>query len=218
MSRREIHAEGIEMLPWWGWNPGLDNGYRVLGEVLSSMPQVEASSIPWQIRLLENPSSWLSLPGAITLARHDAIHVLLGRGLRAQDEAFVIGFTMGATKALRRWHEALFAMAARRFYPPPYNFSDSDVLSLRLGFGAGAASPATRLERFPFEDHMHRTVNEVRDMVGINLADLHAYYRKERLLNPASKETSRLDLDIGGVDPSDIARPAGAPSDWQKEK
>ncbi len=218
MSRQETHKQGIEKLPWWGWNPGLDNGERILGEVLSSMPQVEASSIPWQIRLLENPSSRFALPGAITLQRHDAIHVLLGRGLRAQDEALVIGFTMGATKALKHWQEAFFAFATKHFYPKPYNFEDADINALKLGFGAGATSKANRLERFPFEDHFDKTVNEVRALVGISVPDLHAYYRKESLLTPDSKETQRLDRDIGGVDPSDISQPDAPQSGWEREK
>lgn len=218
MSRQETHMEGIEKLPWWGWNPGLDNGDRVLGDVLGSMPSVDADAIPWQIKWLENPSSWIALPGAITLRRHDAIHVLLGRGLRSQDEAFVIGFTMGATKVLRGWQEAFFAFATKLFYPKPYNFTDDDLFTLRLGFGAGQDSKATRLERFPFEDHFEKTVDEVRAIVGISVPDLHAYYRKERLLNPHTKETSRLDFDVGGVDPSDIAKPDGETSDWKREK
>ena len=218
MSRQETHKAGIEKLPWWGWNPGLDNGDHQLGDVLGSMPSVDADAIPWQIKFLENPSSKFALPGAITLARHDAIHVLLGRGLRAQDEAFVIGFTMGATKVLRGWQEAFFAFATKYFYPKPYNFTDDDINALKLGFGAGAASKAVRLERFPFEDHHDKTVDEVRKIVGISLPELHAYYRKEALLTADSKESRRLDLDIDGVDPSSIKQPDAPASDWQREK
>ena len=51
--------------------------------------------ISWLVWLIENPKSPFHLHGAVTLRDHDHIHVLLGRGQANDDEAFVIGFTMG---------------------------------------------------------------------------------------------------------------------------
>ena len=85
-------------LKWYEWNPGLHNGKCNLQEVINGLPAATAEDIPWLVRLFENPASALAFPGAINLARHDAIHVLLGRGLRNQDEAFVIGFTNSLNK------------------------------------------------------------------------------------------------------------------------
>lgn len=45
--------------------------------------------------LLENPDSPLPFAGKIDLYRHDCLHLLLERGLSVEDEAFVVGFTMG---------------------------------------------------------------------------------------------------------------------------
>src|SRR5687768_12811614 len=112
--RRKLH--------WTDWNPGLDNDHLTLSEVLNTLPAAPADAIPWQVRLLENPSSFISFPGAISLERHDALHALLGRGLANQDEAFVIGYTMGAARKIRGWHFQAFRFLATRFYPKAYRF------------------------------------------------------------------------------------------------
>ena len=84
-------------LLWDEWSPGLDTDVMTLREVLQTMPASDATSVPEIIKKYENPESPHALPGAISLARHDCIHVLLGRGLHVQDEAFIIGATMGTT-------------------------------------------------------------------------------------------------------------------------
>ena len=96
-----------EKLLWSEWSPGLDNDDLTLEYVLETMPGVDAVEIPLIIRLFENPSSMIAFPGAISLERHDAMHVLLGRGLMIQDEAFVIGYTMGSHKKLKDWQKLL---------------------------------------------------------------------------------------------------------------
>ncbi len=54
-----------------------------------------ASSIPFLVWLLENLASPIALPGKIDLYCHDCLHVLLNKGFSLEDEAFVVGFTMG---------------------------------------------------------------------------------------------------------------------------
>jgi hypothetical protein len=78
------------------WDPGLDNDGLTLCSVYDGMPKDGADAVPWYVRLLENPRSPVALPGAIDLFGHDCLHIVLGRGLLAQDEAFVIGYTMGS--------------------------------------------------------------------------------------------------------------------------
>ncbi|MBL4559174.1 MAG: hypothetical protein JKP98_25385 [Rhodobacteraceae bacterium] len=85
---------GRALLNWDEWNPGLDTDAMTLGAVLATMPAAAAEDVPAIIRKYENPDSPDALPGAIALDRHDCLHVLLGRGLHVQDEAFIIG---------RRW-------------------------------------------------------------------------------------------------------------------
>jgi len=64
MRRRSQYLEATE------WNPGLDNGHRTMGMVLSTLPGAEQDDIHWLVRLIENPKSPIAFPGQISLLRH----------------------------------------------------------------------------------------------------------------------------------------------------
>jgi hypothetical protein len=87
--------------------------------------------IPLTIQLVENPR--YDIPGfdffhgAVDLATHDSIHILLGRGLLPKDEAFVIGFTMGSTDQVTTMEERLYALFAKHLYPKVYQFKDEEI-------------------------------------------------------------------------------------------
>ncbi|MTH95355.1 hypothetical protein [Roseibium sp. RKSG952] len=207
-----------ESMHWRHWNPGLDNGEKTLGEVLETLPAAPPEAIPLIIRIVENPSSMIALPGAITLERHDAVHVLLGRGLTTQDEAFVIGFTMGATKKLRRWQERVFEFAATKLYPQPYAFTEDDLISWRLGVAEGRKQNVVRLDNLPLENAGHLRLKDLRQMLGIDTLQLRAVNRKMQVIRPDGPATRRLDLDVDGIDAAATVRPDGPPSDWKKER
>lgn len=181
-------------LKWNEWNPGLDNGNLLLGDVYETLPASPPTAIPEEIRALENPESPEAFPGAISLERHDCIHILLGRGLLPQDEAFVIGFTMGASKRVTKLQYEMFRSLAVHWYPKPYNFSDEDLFSFDLGFAKGEHSDANSLEFFPFERFMDYKIGDLRRRLGINVPKLRATYRKETLLLPDSFASGRLDV------------------------
>ncbi len=191
-------------LAWHEWNPGLDNASSTLGQLLDTLPAALAQEIPWQVRLLENPASPLALPGAISLARHDALHVLLGRGLTNQDEAFVIGFTMGASKRVRPWQYRLFCFAVCRLYPKPYRFSQQDLLAFELGFAEGERLPVRDVHQMPFEYWSGETVGALRARLGLSVERLQAVYNTERALLPHSRSSRRLHLGWRRADPSSI--------------
>ncbi|MEM9531911.1 MAG: hypothetical protein AAGA23_13445 [Pseudomonadota bacterium] len=193
-------------LDWRDWNPGLDNDDRDLGDCLDSLPGATASAIPLLVRLFENPASPLALPGAITLERHDALHVLLGRGLMAQDEAFVIGFTMGSDTRVRPRHHRLFRWLATRLYRKPYRLKPHHLLAFDLGFGFGQEQHCRNFHDFPFEERKDATLGELRAELGLNIHRLHALFNHEKVLIPASEASKRLDLDWKGTDPSAIWR------------
>jgi hypothetical protein len=207
--RRKLH--------WSDWNPGLDNDHLTLEQVLSSMPAAEADEIPWQVRLFENPSSFVAFPGAISLQRHDAIHALLGRGLSSQDEAFVIGYTMGAASAIRAWHFSMFRFVATCLYPKVYRFSRSDLIAFDLGFGQGRGGKARDLHRAPLENLGDRSLEELRRELGIDVHALHAAYRAEAIRLPHTSASRRLDKDYKGVDPSDLHPPDEPDSGWKRD-
>lgn len=180
-------------LKWYEWNPGLHNGAQRLQEVIATLPAAKADAIPWLVRLFENPASRIAFPGAINLARHDAIHVLLGRGLRNQDEAFVIGFTMGSSSHIYRWQSHIFRWIITHLYPAPYKFSAQDLIAFDLGFNLGLGLPARDLDSFPFEKYRYNTLQDLRYWLGINIEQLQAVYRMEALLIANSHASHRLD-------------------------
>ena len=147
---------------WREWYPSLDNDHLTLGEIYETLPGAEPECIHFIVRLLENPASPVALPGAVNLPRHDAIHILLCRGLLGQDEAFVIGYTMGTSKTIWDAQVWAFKKVARHIYPGIYRMSDRDLLSFDLGFGSGIASPARSLYRFPFEDRLDQLLGNLR--------------------------------------------------------
>jgi len=206
--RRKLH--------WSDWNPGLDNDHLSLQQVLNSMPAAEAEQIPWQVRVLENPSSPVAFPGAITLQRHDAIHALLGRGLSNQDEAFVIGYTMGAASKIRGWQFSVFRFVASVLYPKPYRFKRSDLLAFDLGFAQGQRSPTRDLHCVPLETYGEVSLAQLRRELKIDVHALHAAYRAERIYLPHTAASRRLDKDFGDVDPSDLQPPDAPDSNWKR--
>jgi hypothetical protein len=62
--------------------------------------------------------------GATSFDTHDPIHILLGRGLLAADEAFVIGFTMGSTNRVTTIDEKVYSFFAKHLFPKSYKFDD----------------------------------------------------------------------------------------------
>ncbi|MDP6706520.1 MAG: hypothetical protein QF893_09280 [Alphaproteobacteria bacterium] len=205
-------------LRWSEWSPGLDNDSMTLGEVLATLPGDEPEAIPDVIRKYENPASADALPGAVSLARHDCIHALLGRGLRLQDEAFVIGFTMGAARAINERHLATFEFVSVHDYPKPYNFEPEHLLAFRLGVGAATdMSRDADIHLCPLEARLETTMSDLRREFGIQVGELRAYFRKEELLLPGTRSSRRLDTSARRDDVH-LVPPEGERSGWKRQK
>ena len=128
------------------------------------------SSIHWFIWLLENPSSPISLTGAIDLENHDLIHILLDRGMDIRDEAMVIGFTMGnstETSSLVKW---LFEFCARYLYPQGYRFNDADIVEFNRGYAYGYTRPRRNIHLEWFD--VTQNISDIREKWGINLINI----------------------------------------------
>ncbi len=176
------------------WNPGLDNGAKTLGAIRKTLPANEPTDISAIVKLFENPASPLALPGAVNLERHDCIHILLGRGLLPQDEAFVIGFTMGTSKYISGWAETLFKKASRYLYPKPYKFSKDNLIAFELGLQYGKVCKANEIYEFPFEKFTRHKLGNLRKRLGIKISDLKQIYKAEKILLPGTKASKRLDV------------------------
>ncbi|MEM9342894.1 MAG: hypothetical protein AAGA87_07595 [Pseudomonadota bacterium] len=183
-------------LNWDEWNPGLDTDDQTLAEVLATLPAANADDVPEVIKKYENPESPDALPGAITLARHDCIHVLLGRGLHVQDEAFILGATMGAASDITGEIVEFFIKVSTTEYPKHWRFEEEHIASYRLGVGfamdnlRNADLHLTPLEEEPWQS---KTVRQARTDLGIVKEELRAYFRKAELLVPGTRASRRLD-------------------------
>ena len=191
---------------WRTWSPGLDNGAATLREVLATLPAAPPQAIPWVVRLFENPRGWLRLHGAVDLASHDMIHVILGRGLLGQDEAFVIGFTMGSTKAVSPLEKWFFKAVAAHVYPAPYRIPRRLLAAYDLGLEAGRTLGVRDIHRAVGPALLDRPLAAVREQLGIDTRRLREFYARERAALPDTPASLRLPV----IEPPDGHRSRAA--------
>lgn len=124
-------------------------------------------SIPFIVWLLENPDSPLALPGEIHLREHDYLHLLLGRGFSADDEAYVIGFTMGNALATKRWHIWLYKVISVLMYPPQFRFTAANLQKFDLGFVSGRKLSVKNLNKLDFTNYHNWEIWQLREGLKI---------------------------------------------------
>lgn len=139
-----------------------------LGEAYKKFVGDRPSDIPFAIWLIENPDSPIALPGKISLAAHDCIHLLLNRGLSLEDEAFVIGFTMGNDDNTNRFYQLLFKFISMHFYPNKYRFNKSHLVDFDLGFALGKKTSFRNINLFDFSCYYSKTIAEIRLILNLN--------------------------------------------------
>ena len=144
----------------------LEDYHLTLKEAYELLEKDEALAIPFLIRLLENPDSPISFPGQIYLREHDYVHILLGRGQSAEDEAYVVGFTMGSDTQTNRIHLAIFKFFARYFYPQKYRMRAKELQVFEKGFSTARQMKITALNRFDFKAHEDQNIASLRHMLG----------------------------------------------------
>jgi hypothetical protein len=171
----------------------LSHGDISLRQAAAELARVGADpqDIPFMVRLAENPKINL-FNGAVDLKTHDYIHLILGRGLCAKDEAFVIGFTMGSTQRLGATEESLFTLVAQFLYPGIYRFTDEDVKVFKDGVRLAFVSEPRPLNQVDYAPLMDRRLAEIREALGIEVPLLRAYYAVEKRRYPHSPESQRL--------------------------
>lgn len=189
MSARTVPAE----LDWRNWHLPLSRDDLTLREALADLKRVGAApeEIPLMVRLAENPRYDL-FHGAVDLDSHDCIHLLLGRGLLARDEAFVVGFTMGSTQKLGGAEERLFTLVARHLYPGIYRFSEDDVRIFRDARRLAEICGCRPLDQVNYAALMDWPLADLRRKLQIEADLLRAYYALERRRFPEAPESGRL--------------------------
>lgn len=177
---------------WLAWYPGIENDCLSVDEVIASMPAAPEAAIPWIVRLFENPSSWLRFRGAVDLEDHDVLHVLLGRGLQDQDEAFVLGFAMGTAKSVSWLQYHVFRWVLTRLYPEPYRIPNYLLPAFDLGLQCGRETGSKDLYRQQLKKLRPLTLADARREAGIDLLVLRRYYELEQQAIPFTIASLRL--------------------------
>ena len=183
---------------WTRWYPGLENDEVTVGYVLDTLPGFAAEDVPAIVRAFENPVSPLKLPGACTLAQHDVLHILLGRGLVDQDEAFVIGFTAGADPNFTEQDTARYKTAFG-MYPEPYCIRGQDLAAFDLGLEAARSMPVQDLCQMDVPAIRLQTIGQARKQFGIDKAVLYGIYETEQQQIPGTPWSNRLPRRPMGV-------------------
>ena len=165
-----------------------------LGEAKDSMKPfaLAQEDVPLIIKLTENPKYFTSrlFTGAVDLFTHDCIHIVLGRGLLVKDEAFVIGYTMGSAKKMRRWRRNLFMWVCKRLYPEEYRFGEEERFIFYNGVMAGSRC-SVDLSTIDFTELLGYELAEIRHLLGIDEQLLRCYYCTEKKLF-RDRESRRL--------------------------
>ena len=180
------------------WHVPLSEETRTLRQVHDELAAMglKQEDVPLVIQLVENPR--FDFPGleifhgATGLVAHDRIHVLLGRGLLAKDEAFVIGFTMGSTDRVSQTEEAMYGFFAKYFYPKSYRFNDEDYRVFQDAVRLGFVSDCQPLDKVDMETLLDLPLGEARRRIGLEVDLLRAYYAIEKARYPHSFESQRL--------------------------
>lgn len=177
---------------WLAWFPGLLAEDQSVRSVVDSMPRSPAAAIPWIVKVFENPSSWLRFRGAIDLEDHDVLHVLLGRGLQDQDEAFVIGFAMGTSKRESRIERWLFRFVISRFYPEPYRIPSHLLPAFDIGVQCGLKTGCRQLYKKDLSAVLDLGLEEARQKLEIDRQELLRHFELERQAIPSTVASVRL--------------------------
>ncbi|MCP5162896.1 MAG: hypothetical protein H6999_04250 [Hahellaceae bacterium] len=184
--------------PIANWIIPLAQDQMTLGDAFAEMQKIalKQEDIPLMVQLVENPK--FDLPGidlfrgATDLKAHDYIHLLLGRGVLAKDEAFVLGFTMGSTNRVSTAEERLYTFFTRYLYPKVYRMDDEDVAIYKDAVKLGYISDCQPLDTVDFSTLSHLTLAQAREAIGIEVDLLKAYYAIEKKRYPDARASQRL--------------------------
>ena len=123
--------------------------------------------IPFWVWLFENPDSPLPMPGKISLYHHDCLHLLLKRGFSRENEAYIVGFTMGKDPSAHKIHQWIYQLAARYLFPNPYRLRQVDLSEFKKGWSEGRKRCFSFYYPFRSDSINQRTLADIR--LEINL-------------------------------------------------
>jgi hypothetical protein len=186
----QVENEKVQALAE-AWIPRGDKKLRTFIKEMEPFA-LHQNDVPLIIKLVENPKYFTSrlFTGAVDLFTHDCIHILLGRGVLLKDEAFVIGYTMGSSKKMKRWRRNLFMFCAKYLYPKGYKFKEEERFIFNLGVVAGSKCDID-LSTVNFEEMLDMRISEIRGNLQISYEIIkHCYGLEKKCFK--SVESARL--------------------------
>jgi hypothetical protein len=180
------------------WHIPFSQDQITLREAKASLAALGAKQqeIPLMVQLVENPR--YDIPGievfhgAVDIKTHDSIHIILGRGLLAKDEAFVIGFTMGSTNKVSTLEENLYALISKYLYPKVYQFKDEEIRIFKDASKLGYISDCVPLDKLDYDKYLDHTLRDIRREINLECDLIRAYYAIEQKRYPKAKASQRL--------------------------
>ena len=122
---------------------------------------------------MENPQSFVALPGNITLYNHDSLHVILDQDLSASGKAAVVGFCMGNEPKTNIVHVLIIKMFSCHFYPKKFRFSAREWIDFKAGFSYGRSRKVKRINQINFRKvKQDFLIGQIRERLGICPQDL----------------------------------------------
>lgn len=151
-------------------------------DIYSALDGDDAADMPFWIWFLENPESPVPMPGKISLYNHDHLHILLGRDQSPEDEAFIIGFTMGNDPHTAWYHILIFKIFSFFIYPKLYKFNRQQMRVFDLGFNYGRRLNFKGIHKINFAAYQNYTLSALRKLFGIDRNEIQAAKQVEQWL------------------------------------
>jgi hypothetical protein len=153
-----------------------------VGDIYTALEGDDAVDIPFWVWFLENPRSPVPMPGKISLYNHDYLHILLGRDQSPEDEAFIVGFTMGNDPQTQWHHIIIFKLFSYLIYPKLYKLNLRQMKIFDLGFMYGRKLSNQAIYRINFTDYQSYSLAALRNLLGIKLGEIQALKQVENFL------------------------------------
>jgi len=125
-------------------------------------------------------------------SQQDFMHIMLGRGFLASDEAFVIGFNLGCCNKVISSVQMLYTFASRNIYPQLPELDKDARCILKDAIKLGYISNCTPLDNFDFAPWLDYSISKVRQVAGVDSNLLRAYFAVEKRRYPHSVASQRL--------------------------
>jgi len=129
--------------------------------------------IPFIVQLIENPKYRLFrfgfLKGSTSLFVHDLLHIILEQTMKMSGEAYVIGYTMGSTKKIRKIDIFIFSLFSKYLYPKKFRLKKKDLAIFSQGVKDGQFSKSHNLHSINPTELLHQPLSTIRKALKIDL-------------------------------------------------